>query len=296
MVKQIVGTILSLCFLSLAPLAAQGVEKPKEGREGGIIGTGIVGIITELGSIIVNGQRVTFEDDAMAQSPVEDRMAASLTPGETVVVVARPMEADWQADSIQLHYPIIGPLTLDKGALTVLGVDLDLSDAVDDTQLMAPTLKDGDWVAVSGLWKGDTLMVSKLTAIEPQESGTLSGSYIPSAADAFTIGQAIISGLDLTHVQTGDNVTVTGTPTPNGLNAQTVSIGLFSAPMHKIIAQGYMSEPTEAGLYTILGSGVVSFTDQPQMIETQTAGVFCITMVEGDGVNQITPTTTGACN
>lgn len=296
MIRQTVLALLSAFFLCIAPFLAHAVEKPKEDREGGIIGTGIVGIITELGSIIVNGQRVTFPQDAVANSDIGGRMATSLTPGETVVVVARKMPADWQAESIHLHYPIIGPVALKDGALTVLGVDLDLSDAVDETHLMSPRLKNGDWIAVSGLWKGETLMVSKLTAVDPQKSGTLSGSYMPGSVDTFMIGGARISGLDLTHVKPGDSVTVTGRPEPEGLKAQTVRIGLFSGPMETIIAQGYMSQPTASGLYTILGSGVVSFTDQPQMIDTQTAGVFCISLAQADGMYAITPVGSKACN
>jgi len=257
MLKQIFAAILSLSFLSIAPVQANAVEKPKEDREGGIIGTGIVGIISELGSIIVNGQRVTFPPDAMARSVIGNRMATSLTPGETVVLVAQQMPMDWQAESIHLHYPVIGPVALDDGALTVLGVDLDLSNALDETHLMSPALKNGDWIAVSGLWRGETLMVSKLTAIDPQKRGV---------------------------------------PTPTGLDAKTVHIGLFAEPMHRVIAQGYMSEPTPTGLYTILGSGVVSFTDQPQMIDTQTAGVFCIKLADVAERNEITPTVAGSCN
>jgi len=296
MLKQIFAAILSLSFLSIAPVQANAVEKPKEDREGGIIGTGIVGIISELGSIIVNGQRVTFPPDAMARSVIGNRMATSLTPGETVVLVAQQMPMDWQAESIHLHYPVIGPVALDDGALTVLGVDLDLSNALDETHLMSPALKNGDWIAVSGLWRGETLMVSKLTAIDPQKSGTLSGSYMPGSPDMFVIGGAAVDGIDLSHVQPGDHVTVTGVPTPTGLDAKTVHIGLFAEPMHRVIAQGYMSEPTPTGLYTILGSGVVSFTDQPQMIDTQTAGVFCIKLADVAERNEITPTVAGSCN
>jgi len=37
-----------------------------------------------------------------------------------------------------------------------------------------------------------------------------------------------------------------------------------------------MSKPADDGFYTILGSGAVSFTDQPHMIDTQTVGLYCI--------------------
>jgi len=104
------------------------------------------------------------------------------------------------------------------------------------------------------------------------------------AEDAFKIGTSEVSGLDLSHVEIGQIVTVTGRAAPNGVTAETVRIGLFSGPLQKVIAQGFMSKPTADGLYTVLGTGAVSFTDQPQMIDTQTVGLYCISPDAGNQV------------
>ena len=293
--KARITIFLSGCLLAVMTLGVSAEEKPNEDREGGIIGTGIVGTITELGSIIVNGQRITYGDDDMARSALGERLASTLTPGDTVVVVARPSSQDWVAEQIDQHHPAIGPITLQNGALTLLGASLDLSQAQIETQRLAPTLSDGDWVAVSGLWKGPVLMVTKLDRIDPRENAVLSGSYMPRSDNAFMIGGSIVGGLDLEHVDAGDSVTVTGAPSPNGIQASEVRIGLFSEPMYRIIAQGYMSAPTPTGLYTILGSGMVSFTDQPEMIDTQSAGVFCLSMEGNEDLATVTSDSLGAC-
>ena len=267
--------LLASCLAFFAGWA--GAEAPKKEREGGVIGTGIVGTVTELGSIIVNDQRVTFAPDTMAASVLGGQRAADLVPGDTVVVVAERLAQDWKAASIEQHFALVGPVNISGGALSVLGTTVDMSLATEDSRSRAEVLTDGDWVAVSGLWKGQTVVASRLVLAPDQSVAVLSGSYMPSATpETFEIGTTRVSGLDLAHVELGQMVTVTGRPQEGGIAAQTVRIGLFSGPMDRIIAQGYMSQPTQDGLYTILGSGAVSFTDQPQMIDTETSGLYCI--------------------
>ena len=206
-----------------------------------------------------------------------------------VAVVAQAMPQDWRAASIEQHYALVGPVVLAGGATRVLGTSVDLSEATAQTQELSASLRDGDWVAVSGLWKEDVLVASKLERIDGQQIAVVSGSYVPNQVDAaFMIGNSEVSGLDLKHVEMGQIVTVTGQPLPGGIAAETVRIGLFSGPMSRVIAQGFMSKPTTDGLYTILGSGAVSFTDQPQMIDTQTVGIYCIAN-DADGQASMAP-------
>lgn len=264
--------------------ASHAADKPKEDREGGIIGTGIVGTIQELGSIIVNGQRITYEPDMQVQSALGQKPASAMLPGETVVVVARPNDADWSAHSIKLHYPLVGPAVVENGGVSVLGVLLDLG-AMD-----APDIKSGDWVAVSGLWQENRVMVSSINQVTSERAAVISGSYTPSGQESgFSIGSAEISGIVPQHVSFGEIITVTGTPQPNGLEATRLRVGLFDDPMDSIIVEGYMSAPTSDGLYTILGSGALAYTTTPSMIDTQVSGIYCVRPGSGESTSAITP-------
>ena len=104
----------TLLILSISILSVIGSARAQdEEREGGIVGTGIkpaglLGVITGLGSILINGQRVVFDDTLQVQSPLGARTAKSLVPGETVVVEANPFGEGlntWRALRIQHYVP-----------------------------------------------------------------------------------------------------------------------------------------------------------------------------------------------
>ena len=273
---------VTLAIISFTPPPA--AETKKDEREGGIIGTGIVGTITELGSIIVNNQRITFGDDMMASSVLGEITASSLVPGQLVSVMAERSSDIWNAKTIEVHYPLIGPLKLENGRTWILGTSVDLS------QTDTAGISEGDWLAVSGLWQQDRLIASAVSKLEQRSLAVLSGTYMPSAdTDSFLIGQSIVSGVDLAHVEPGDVVTVTGRPSNDGIVAETVRIGLFSGSLEKMIVEGYMSAPMTDGLYTILGSGAVTFTDRPEMIDTSLKGMYCIQMPESPQSSNFAP-------
>jgi len=249
------GFLLIALMVALVPnsLLAEG---EKEEREGGIIGTGIVGTITELGSIIVNAQRVTFEADDMAVSALGDRPAADLRPGETVIVAAYPKGANWQAQTIEVFYPVIGPVDLTDGAISVMGTGIDVQNLDAASQRVLGSLRTGDWIAVNGLWKDARVQASTVSAISPTKA-RISGSFMQVGASRFVIGETVVAGLDI-------------------IAAESVRIGLFSTPMRSILIEGYLSTPDSQGVYTVLGSGFVAFTDDPAMAMPSEVQVFCI--------------------
>ena len=264
--------ILLALFCLTGPSLA--VDEPKQEREGGIIGTGIVGTITALGSIIVNDQRVTFPSDFKVTSPVGELLAADLIPGQTVAVTARDAQKDWQALTILEILPLVGPLNRLDGKAFVLGSEVRLTDRL--TSELA-NFQDGDWVAVSGLWQNGVLVASHIRRIGTGQIASVTGNYAPlDGADQFQIGGTKINGAPLEHIAFGDVVTVLGEPNPDGIVAEHIRIGTFAGPVQSIIAEGFMSAPQADGLYTINGSGVRAFTDNPQMIDDSSVGVFCI--------------------
>lgn len=261
-----------VALLTFHLLAGPAWSEDKEPREGGILGTGIVGTITELGSIYVNSQHIRFDPELTVRTAFGPRKAATLVPGETVVVHALEEPESWSAVEISLYHPLIGPISRSNGDLFVMGSRLDDTEA----EIFANDgLEDGDWVSVSGLWKADGVLASRIEEISAQPRATLIGSYIAGGEGDFQIGGTTVNQLAIEHVQTGDVLTVQGRPNGDELDATNVKIGLFEQPMTHVIAEGFLSVPDSEGLYTVLGSGVVSFTPTPEQITGTEFGVFC---------------------
>lgn len=276
---------LYAALLALALPGQAETKKAEEEREGGIVGTGIVGTIQSLGSIIVNGRRITFDDTLMVPTPMGAKPAPALRPGETVAVNAQPDGADWKASGIALMLPLLGPAEVAEGRLTILGSDIvtegaDLSDA-------GGPLASGTWYAVSGLWQDRRVIATRIERVEPG-TAQISGTYFPTEApDSFRVGGTTVTGLDLQHVSTGDVVSVRGTFGAAGLEAEDVRVGLFDGPMGMILSEGYLSPPMPGGLYTVLGSGLVAYTDNPGMIDPLAPGLFCAP-AGGGGISPVT--------
>lgn len=246
--------VLAACILGTAVFAAD------EEREGGIIGTGITGIITKLGSIYVNDQHILLDRAPIVEDPLGPITAADLRPMDSVAVVAVLDGDDWHAKSVRRVYPIIGPVgAIGDGTLTVMGTEVEAADIPSD-------LKVGDWVAVSGLWRMRDVVASRVEVIAPQEFAQISGTAFGTDG-ALSVGMTDISGITPTHLNDGDYIRAVGVPVEGGLSATKLGFGLFASEPKIVFAQGYMSPVMPSGMYTLLGSGLVEYTDNIGMIQ-----------------------------
>ncbi len=251
----------------VAPVTA----RDNEDREGGIIGTGIVGTITDLGSIIVNGLHLEITDDMPVDGAIPAMNASELRPGHTVAIVAERQGDDWYARNIRQVYPLVGEVSATTEAgITVMGTEVELND-------LLPEIKVGDWVAISGLWQGQKVNASMIERLpRPQPEARLSGTYLgPDRNGNDMVGDTVIIGIRPSHLQPGDLVRVFGRPTPNGIDATRLETHLFGERVGVVQVQGYYSTPQPDGLYTVLGSGLVAYTDQPEMIDGSTKIIEC---------------------
>lgn len=92
------------------------------------------------------------------------------------------------------------------------------------------------------------------------------------------IGASVVSGPEPQHLLPGDLVRVVGQPTHDGIRAERLEAGLFAGAVGVVQVQGYYSEPQSSGLYKVLGSGLIAYSDQPEMIDPNTLVIRC-----GDG-------------
>lgn len=240
-------------------------------REAGLTGTGIYGIITELGSFYVNGQRITYSEQTVAQSALGPLPASELRPGDTVAAQVSLVDDVWLAKDIREIHPIIGPVSnIGDQSVTIMGTRVDLSD------LEMPPVAVGDWVAVDGLWRGDDVVASQITMIDPQQHAHLLGSFLGTDEDDnFRIGGTLVMGITPQHASSGDVMRIAGEPVAGSIIASTIKLGLFAEPFGHLLAQGYLSRPDQTGQYTLLGSGLSAFTEQPEMINNNALVTYC---------------------
>ncbi|MCB2136571.1 MAG: hypothetical protein KDE08_11615 [Rhodobacteraceae bacterium] len=50
---------------------------------------------------------------------------------------------------------------------------------------------------------------------------------------------------------------------------------MFDAGVGVVQAEGYLSPPRAAGMYTLLGSGLIAYTDRPEMIDATERSLRC---------------------
>ena len=268
MLRRVLSILLAI-LMSGAPFAAIADSHDGE-REGGLTGTGIVGTITHLGSFYVNGQRVVYDEGFELGSAFGAVAADSLLPGHTIAVEVVADGRDWRALSGHQIFPVIGPVgEVDQDGFTVLGSRI-IFDGNADTSIPV-----GQWVAVSGLWRGDEIVASRVTLIAPQPQARLVGTYFEPQDESLRVGGSLVQGIVPEHAEDGDVIQVSGDPLVGGLAARELRLGVFDHEVGLVLAQGYMSQPRQSGLYSILGSGLAAFTSSPAMIDEARVGVFC---------------------
>ncbi len=282
--------ISSIVTLVAFPVPATEKET-EESREGGIVGTGIVGAITELGSIYVNGQHIVFPDGLKLTSPLGERTADSLVPGETVAAEAVFADGKWTSGSINHYLPITGPVeAADTGKLTVMGSEIAVRRDTDFVGFgKGEQPETGDWIAVNGLWNGNTVVATRIVKIEPQSQARIVGTYRRGEdGDAGKVGGTRVLGIKLRHVRPGDALTVHGMPEETALQTETVTIGLFAGPVGDILMEGYLSQPDLEGIYTIYGSGVMAYAGPDPMTVSTERGLYCASSADRKPIVQIT--------
>lgn len=275
--RSAIRVLAGLCLAVALAAVLPGFAQQFDDREGGIIGTGIVntgivGTVTALGSIWVNGQHVRFDPALPVEEGFGIRNATDIRPGHTVAVVAVPDGRDWRARHIRQVLPLVGPVSAVEGSqLTILGTTVRARGRI-------VGVKPGDWIAVSGLWRQGEIEASRLERLlTPNwKRAQVTGTYLGTdPQDGILIGRTRILGLVPRHLKPGDVVRAIGTAEADGLRVQRLEKGLFTQPVALVQAEGYVSPPRADGLYTVLGSGLLSYTDRPDAMDPAARAIAC---------------------
>ncbi|MEM6579107.1 MAG: DUF5666 domain-containing protein, partial [Pseudomonadota bacterium] len=188
--------------------------------EGGIGGTGIVGLLTDFGSLIVNGLRI----EVTARTQVFDTFGpvseSALATGQALTVYATRNRDALIARRVQINHAVVGTVEQTATGPKVNGVPLEVERSA------SVVLTPGQRVAVSGLWAPDRLIVSRIDAVcdgPDVIAGTLGSTSEDTMLD---IGGASLRGA-LRGNQPGQYTTVFGAGDASGLNVDRLETGRF---------------------------------------------------------------------
>lgn len=218
--------------------------------EGGIGGTGIVGVLTDFGSLIVNGLKVEVTTGTRVFDTFGEVSANALAPGQSLTIYATRDRDAIVARRVQIDHAVIGTIEQTNTGARINGIPL-------EAEQNAPVrLQAGQRVAVSGIWASDRLIVSR---VDPVSAGpdVVAGTLMRSSdGNALSIGDAILRGETQAN-QPGQYTTVFGSGNGSGIDVDRLETGRFKGvtDLRQLSVEGFL-EPTRTNPgYRVAGLG-----------------------------------------
>lgn len=212
--------------------------------EGGLGGTGIVGVVTGFGSICVNGLKVEYDPDTPVRQDGRLVPQSALAVGQVVALQARDEGGRLQAQHIAVLDAAVGPLqTLDRstGRFVVMG---QTATALVPSELQ--DLQPGRWVRVSGqrLASGE-IRATRVQTVEPGLAW-VAGVLGRHGQGAWHVGGtplAVAAGLMPNGAEPGQEVGVSGTWSEGVLQVQRLRLWPTRSVLDgadSVVIQGYV--------------------------------------------------------
>lgn len=260
---------LAACTPAVKPMRGPQVRKDDDRRpdrpsEGGIGGTGIVGVLHGRGSLLVNGLRIASPADAAVHDAFGRRSLDDLMLGQALSVEAADAGGVLEARAIDVVHPLVGPIeTLTDTGFRCLGVAVAIEDGA---PLIGPdgapfSPEPGQRVAVSGLWRGTGVVASRVDLLDRADAPVVvAGDVKPGAVP----GAARLGALDLILTQrrglppTGSFATAIGRRVGAALIADSLIEGRFqgrAGPLTRLSVEGYLESIASPPGYAISGLG-----------------------------------------
>jgi hypothetical protein len=207
-------SVASCIFLSAAcsdldshPIA--GLSGGDEDAGGGIGGTGIIGVVTEIGSIVVNGINVEVAPDTPVRRDAERAAADDLRLGQVVMIQAAGHHDTPVSQMIDIRREVVGPVTdlrLAEGRISVMRQPV----VLDERALINIEPEPNLMVAVSGFRLIDrTIVATRIDGVPSSARAHLYGRYRGSE-EGVEIDGVMIEGMAVSPDLAGREVLVKG--------------------------------------------------------------------------------------
>lgn len=256
----------------------------KKTPKGGIGGTGIVGTLTDFGSLLVNGLRVETDAATDVTDAFGTAKPEALAVGQNLTIEAATVDGVLIARRVRIVHPVIGTVErVDPSGLggVVAGATVILEEGA------IGELSPGARVAVSGAWRDTTVIASRIDARSDNGPSVISGAIRQAAPGApLTLaGVPIATGSKIPDP--GTFVTATGLASSSGLLSAEIIPGRFTGaagPLVDLSVEGYLEPAPTAPFYTVSGLGhsfdaaakLAGFRDQRSVFSGSYEGTFVV--------------------
>ncbi len=237
-------------------------DRERDPLEGGIGGTGIVGLLTDYGSLIVGGLRVELDRGTRIVGAFGPADEAALAIGTPLSIEARRDRGTLVAARVFMTQPLAGTVVRGAdGAIEINGIPVRIEPGA------LGTPEPGARVSVSGVWDGDVVVASRIDpATDPRD--VIAGVVSRDAAGQLSIGGTRLGiGPDQPRPLPGRFATVIGTHVDGVLTTERVTLGRFAGSagdLRQLAVEGYL-EPVDADPgFRIAGLGH-SFDEQVRL-------------------------------
>lgn len=220
--------------------------------EGGIGGTGIVGLMTGSGSVLINGLRVELLSSTQIYADGRRAGDGILIPGKAMTIVARTRLGRMEALRIDVDDPLTGVLERQNGAFSINGTPIRPEAGVLVTALI------GKRVAASGIWQPDGSLRASLLRVAPVTQDSIAGVAVGSAATGWSIGQTRITRPGGLVLQSGQYVAATGRFSNGQIAVSSLRTGRFrtgAVTLQQLSVEGYLEPVASAPGFRISGLG-----------------------------------------
>jgi hypothetical protein len=250
LIAAIGATTLGACSGQLQ--LGEGKRKP----EGGIGGTGIVGTLTDFGSLVVNGLRVELDGSTVLSNAYGSVEEGALTIGQSLTIEASEGQGGLFARRVHLTHPVIGRVSFvsDSGNVAIVaGVRVRPEEG-----MIGSLVKDAR-VAVSGVWRGGEVVASRIDLLKDVGPSALAG-VVGRSGDGSnpTVGTRKVaidssflppSGSFTTLVWKDDRIsTMPDDVVPNRFTGS-------AGPLKQLSVEGYLDPSPEPPSFSLAGLG-----------------------------------------
>ncbi|APX10297.1 hypothetical protein BWR18_00215 [Tateyamaria omphalii] len=239
------GTAFSACSPAI-PVAQLGDDP----FEGGIGGTGIVGLMTGTGSVLVNGLRVEVTPNTRIFAANRRASDSLLVPGRTLTLLARARLGRFEAQRIDIDDPLTGILLRQGEGFAVNSTPV--------RGIAGLAARMGERVTVGGIWQQDGAVQASLLQAAPQGDDIVSGVLEGSAGGGWRIGQTPLAPPRGQSLIAGQFVVARGQFTHGRLDASSLRFGRFRErgdTLRQLSVEGYLEQVATAPGFRLAGLG-----------------------------------------
>lgn len=222
--------------------------------EGGIGGTGIVGLLTSVAPLSINGLTLVEGADTLFRDAFGRIAPASLRPGQTVTILARVgRDAPPRAVLVDRTTPLIGTLQRTGAGLSVNGVQVRPEPG------LAVAAEPGARVAVSGLWDGNMVVASRIDPAPEGAPDVIAGTLERGLTGNRIAGVPVARTSGPIRIPDHGFGTFIGRYADGGFAISQISAGRFQGQgarsLRELLVEGYLEPADRSPGFRVAGLG-----------------------------------------